>query len=414
MSDSPGAWPRPSPIADDHGQGSLRDDTEPGGALALVGLDRAPALAAGRGTAPAGVAARCPELAAIARVWAARIGRRPEALCSVGDAPNWTARAEGLKRFCAGRAVNADPWRLFPAWLRDQLPVPPGDATPKAAPAGVPGCPANAPADLGRSPRPRRQSRVGCTARCGLKPWIHRRLPTAAKLPPQTDLTALDRVSGRPHRSARPGVAGRRDRLRPRPRRALVGHSRRTTISMRVHLAALMKGRGVVVATCGDERRRHAAALKLRETCVAQHHDPRLGRPPRSGQVRQLRRCRGRLPRARASATGAGIPMRASSLTAEQLPDAGQSPAPIARGGQHGRATRRHARLHRRDDHPLRDHRRRERVPRGLIPSSSCSRFRIRSTTRRPRGTVQIWPHVSRLRRALYCAVYAAASMRGD
>ena len=70
------------------------------------------------------------EVGAVAKVWAA-IGRHPDRLVPVGDAPNWTGRAEGLKRWTEGRAVNADPWRLFPAWLRDQLPVPPGDATPK-------------------------------------------------------------------------------------------------------------------------------------------------------------------------------------------------------------------------------------------------------------------------------------------
>ena len=72
-----------------------------------------------------------PELSAFGRVWAERIGRSVDRLVPVGDAPSWTARAEGLKRWLGGPAVNADPWRLFPAWVRDQVPVPPGDATPK-------------------------------------------------------------------------------------------------------------------------------------------------------------------------------------------------------------------------------------------------------------------------------------------
>ena len=79
------------------------------------------------------------EVGPMAKVWAARIGRHPDRLVPVGDAPNWTGRAEGLKRWTEGRAVNADPWRLFPAWLRDQLPVPPGDATPKVQKARFPG-----------------------------------------------------------------------------------------------------------------------------------------------------------------------------------------------------------------------------------------------------------------------------------
>src|SRR5262249_15932274 len=64
-----------------------------------------------------------PEVNAFARVWAERLGRPVDRPVPVGDAPGWTARAEGLKRWLDGRPVNADPWRLFPAWLRDQLPV---------------------------------------------------------------------------------------------------------------------------------------------------------------------------------------------------------------------------------------------------------------------------------------------------
>jgi hypothetical protein len=56
-----------------------------------------------------------PEVSAPARVWAAQLGRHSDRLVPVGDAPSWTARAEGLKRWMGGRPVNADPWRLFPA-----------------------------------------------------------------------------------------------------------------------------------------------------------------------------------------------------------------------------------------------------------------------------------------------------------
>ncbi len=73
-----------------------------------------------------------PEVTAFARVWAERVGRPIDGLVPVGDAPSWTARAGGLKRWLAGRPANADPWLLFPAWIRDQIPVPPGDGTPKA------------------------------------------------------------------------------------------------------------------------------------------------------------------------------------------------------------------------------------------------------------------------------------------
>ena len=101
------------------------------------------------------------EVGPMAKVWAARIGRHPDRLVPVGDAPNWTGRAEGLKRWTEGRAVNADPWRLFPAWLRDQLPVPPGDATPKVQEARLPGRAPGAAVALGRGARQRTKSRSG-------------------------------------------------------------------------------------------------------------------------------------------------------------------------------------------------------------------------------------------------------------
>ncbi len=72
------------------------------------------------------------EVDGICRAWASKLGRPSDRLMPVGDAPGWTARAEGLKRWVAGGPVTADPWLLFPAWLRDHLPIPPGDATAKA------------------------------------------------------------------------------------------------------------------------------------------------------------------------------------------------------------------------------------------------------------------------------------------
>ena len=72
-----------------------------------------------------------PSVHPVCRVWARRRRSRPGRLVALGDAPNWTARAEGLKRWLEGRAVTADPWRLFPPWLREHLPLPPGGASPK-------------------------------------------------------------------------------------------------------------------------------------------------------------------------------------------------------------------------------------------------------------------------------------------
>ena len=67
----------------------------------------------------------------VCRLWARAWGHNPERLLPLGDAPNWTARGEGWKRLLGGRPVNADPWRLFPPWLREHLPLPPGSGSPK-------------------------------------------------------------------------------------------------------------------------------------------------------------------------------------------------------------------------------------------------------------------------------------------
>ena len=72
------------------------------------------------------------EVDGICKAWASKVGRPFDRLMAVGDAPGWTARAEGLKRWVGGGPVTADPWLLFPTWLRDQLPVPPGDMPAKA------------------------------------------------------------------------------------------------------------------------------------------------------------------------------------------------------------------------------------------------------------------------------------------
>ncbi len=72
-----------------------------------------------------------PSIHPACRAWARAVGRDPGRLVALGDAPNWTARAEGLKRLLEGRPVTADPWRLFPPWLREHLPLPPGGGTPK-------------------------------------------------------------------------------------------------------------------------------------------------------------------------------------------------------------------------------------------------------------------------------------------
>ena len=205
------------------------------------------------------------EVGAMAKVWAARIGRHPDRLVPVGDAPNWTGRAEGLKRWTEGRAVNADPWRLFPAWLRDQLPVPPGDATPKVRKLDFLAA-LQARPSLWVAVRGTDEKSVWAELRdAELKPWIHRRMPTAARLPAETDLTAFEAYrSGHlvAHDIASQAVALVCD---PDPGERWWDVDADNGLHS-LHLAALMKGKGLVVATFEQERRRKAIALKLRSS----------------------------------------------------------------------------------------------------------------------------------------------------
>jgi 16S rRNA (cytosine967-C5)-methyltransferase len=205
------------------------------------------------------------EVGAIARGWAARIGRHADRLVPVGDAPNWTGRAEGLKRFTEGRPVNADPWRLFPDWMRDQLPVPPGEATPKIRKLEFLAALQSRP-PLWVGVRGRDEKTVWTELRdADIKPWIHRRIPTAAKLPPDTDLSAFESFrQGQlvPHDIASQAVALVCD---PDPGERWWDVNADNGLHS-LHLAALMRGKGLVVSTFENERRRQATARKVRGT----------------------------------------------------------------------------------------------------------------------------------------------------
>ena len=239
-------------------QGSLLDDSQPGLAHAVVGLDRAASHARGSRNNSCWPGCSIPsKWAPMARVWAARIGRHPDRLVPVGDAPNWTGRAEGLKRWTEGRPVNADPWRLFPAWMRDQLPVPPGDATPKVRKLDFLAA-LQARPPLWVAVRGQDEKSVWAELRdAGLKPWIHRRIPTAARLPPETDLTAFESFrSGQliAHDIASQAVAIVCD---PDPGERWWDVNGDNGLHS-LHLAALMKGKGLVVCTFEQERRRES------------------------------------------------------------------------------------------------------------------------------------------------------------
>lgn len=204
-----------------------------------------------------------PEVGPVAKTWAQRVGRSPDRLVPVGDAPSWTARAEGLKRWAQGKPVNADPWRLFPDWLRAELPVPPGEGTPKIrrlqfleSLQATPG--------LWVSARGAPENQIWNELReAGLKPWIHRRMTTAARLPPDTDLQPFS--SYKAGRLVSQDLASQAVAIvcDPDPGERwwdVRGQGWRHA----AHLAALMRGKGLVVSTFESEPTRHATALKLR------------------------------------------------------------------------------------------------------------------------------------------------------
>ncbi|MGO9596968.1 MAG: RsmB/NOP family class I SAM-dependent RNA methyltransferase [Isosphaeraceae bacterium] len=202
-------------------------------------------------------------LDSLCRIWAGKTGRPFDRLIAVGDAPGWTARAEGLKRWVGGRAINADPWRLFPAWLRDQLPVPPGDTPAKARRldflhtlqsrwpvwVGVRGGSAKA--------------IWGELREAGHKPWIHRQLTTAARFESDADLSATQ--------AYREGQLAIEDLASqalgkvcdPDPGERWWDACGGLGLHA-LHLGVLMQSKGAVVATFDHEKRRHEAALRLR------------------------------------------------------------------------------------------------------------------------------------------------------
>lgn len=199
----------------------------------------------------------------IFRAWARKAGRDPYRLFAAGDAPNWTARAEGLKRWAESKAVTADPWLLFPAWLRDQLPIPPGDGTAKARRlALIFALQTRAPLWLGV--RGGDAKAIWNEFReAGIKPWVHRRLETAARIDPETDL--------RPFRAYTQGELALEDLSSQALGRICDPDPGERWWDVfggaglhALHLAAMMDGKGTVISTFESEKRRYETALRLR------------------------------------------------------------------------------------------------------------------------------------------------------
>jgi 16S rRNA (cytosine967-C5)-methyltransferase len=203
------------------------------------------------------------ELGGIHRHWAEKVGRGRTQHFGVGDAPSWTARAEGLKRWRGQQAVNADPWLLFPSWLRDQLAVPPGNATAKARRLAFLHA-LQSPWPLWLGVRGGSEKALWNELRdAGLKPWIHRKLTSAARLEPDTDLRTL-----RPLRQGELTVEDLSSQALgkacdPDPGDRWWDCSGGLGLHA-LHLGALMHSKGTVVTTFEHEKRLRETTIRLR------------------------------------------------------------------------------------------------------------------------------------------------------
>lgn len=201
----------------------------------------------------------------VCKVWARRAGWDSSRLFALGDAPTWHGRVEGLRQILGERPVAGDPWLVFPTWLREHLPPPPGGESAKTfhleflrslqqrPPLWV--------RAAGDDPAKIWKDLTGL----GLKPWLHRRLATAAKLETDVEVAHLpvfkrglleiqdlaaqvvglvcDPDPGERWWDACAGLGGKA-----------------------IHLSALMKGRGVVVASDIHEPKLRELTRRARRT----------------------------------------------------------------------------------------------------------------------------------------------------
>jgi 16S rRNA (cytosine967-C5)-methyltransferase len=206
-----------------------------------------------------------PSVPPACRVWARQVGRDPSELVALGDAPTWVARAEGFRRLLGGQAVTADPWRLFPPWLREHLPMPPGGGSPKTKFVELLQILQTRPPLWVRAQGADEQATWAELRDLGVKPWIHRRRSMAAKLDPDVDVYHLP-----------PFVRGALE-IQDLASQA-VGHACDPDPGERwwdacagaggkaLHLAALMRGKGLVVATDVQEHKLKEAVRRARRS----------------------------------------------------------------------------------------------------------------------------------------------------
>ncbi|MDG3004257.1 RsmB/NOP family class I SAM-dependent RNA methyltransferase [Paludisphaera mucosa] len=203
------------------------------------------------------------ELPAVPRIWASKTAREYSRLSTGGDAPGWTARAETLKRFVAGRAVTADPWMLFPAWLRDELPLPPGEESAKARRLtflhAVQAPPSLWVAVRGRPPKEVWDELV----EAGHEPWVQRHIDSAARLEGDVDLRPLESFQAGALVAQDLGSQAVAHVCDPDPGERWWDLGDGSSL-LTLGLADAMNGKGTIVSTFEHEPARRAAALRLR------------------------------------------------------------------------------------------------------------------------------------------------------
>jgi 16S rRNA (cytosine967-C5)-methyltransferase len=154
---------------------------------------------------------------------------------------------------------------LFPQWIRDQLPIPPGETSAKLRRLAFLHTLQTRPS-LWVGIRGREAKLIWNELRdAGIKPWIHRQLTTAARLDPDTNLLSL-----RAYQSGELAIEDLSSQALgkvcdPDPGERwwdVFGSSGLHAL----HLAALMDGKGTVVSTFQGENRRNEAAIRLRRT----------------------------------------------------------------------------------------------------------------------------------------------------
>ncbi|WP_165249796.1 RsmB/NOP family class I SAM-dependent RNA methyltransferase [Paludisphaera soli] len=204
-----------------------------------------------------------PDLPAVPRLWASRTGRDASRLFSGGDAPHWTARAETLKRFVAGRAVTADPWMPFPAWLRDELPLPPGEESAKVRKLHFLHA-VQAPPSLWVAVRGRPAKEVWDELHeADLKPWVQRKIETAARLDRDADLRRLESFQQGALVVEDLGSQAVAKVCDPDPGERWWDLGDGSSL-MALGLADEMRGKGTIISTFEHEPTRLAAAKRLR------------------------------------------------------------------------------------------------------------------------------------------------------